>query len=605
MLGAGVVSELVGGELRWSRFDGLEVRGWVLEGPILERVNGRLAALGLPDAKLVDPRPSPLSAANRLAIIEALFHTVIAEVEVMPNRGVNVDKDEREGLVLVRGAFITEADELAMRRELEKTVGLRVVVELDLANPLIEPGPGQLVLGSKYSSRLRKELFESSVVRGADGQVVATDGVGRIAPGRYGLDDGTFARVHAGHRTLVNPDGPAILVEGRRYRLGWGVKRVVGPGEAEALRVTGKVGVRAQGEGLERSVARLVIGADFAATSAEGHARLVGMGRPVHFLIDFDGTVFQTLDLAELAAGMPADEIHIALNNRLIPGGAAWPERHARRAEMLGFERSGPEFAVISEEASRGELSDLSAGELTTLHGYTFEQVWVLGVLARRLVELFPRLGAGFVWGSDRLSPFSPAERVERAEDGIFLASQLDPKRWDPGPALDLRKVMARLSEESDPVAPRLDGVVMAKTVLSRVFEPTCREVLWADPRAQLARLRADPGSTVFRETFHVDWFRRDEMFDQSTVRLMERLGIEPGDVVFDVRRATAGELTRGAVEGFPGELSEVAEHLQPDSEWFVWKVGDPARPEEARVGHGLVRAEGQWYLLPEPWSWR
>ncbi|HRE92432.1 MAG TPA: hypothetical protein PK095_25170, partial [Myxococcota bacterium] len=318
-------------------------------------------------------------------------------------------------------------------------------------------------------------------------------------------------------------------------------------------------------------------------------ARLVRLGRPVHFLIDFDGTVFQTLDLAQVAKGMPVDEIHIALNNMLVPDGAAYPVRHPRRAEMSAFERSGPEFGMIDER-------------LVSVHGFTNAQVWALGGLLRRLVELFPRLGRGFAWDGASLGLFEPARQVEGAGDGVYLASQLDSKRRDPGPGLELRAVLRNLAEHDEPLGPAFESVVMAREVLGRVFEERRRDVLWADGRGQIARLRGDPGHLVFRDDFHMLWILRESSFDDATERLIASLGVWPGDVVFDVRSATAEVLARGPVDGFPPRLSEVAGQLRPESEWFVWKVGDPARPELARVGHGLVRADGGWYLLPEPW---
>ena len=588
---AEVVAGAVKGRVRWSRSSGLEVRGFALEDADLVEVNGRLAGMGLLPVRVVDPAPSVLSGANRRALVEALFPLVIAELELTPNLGANVPAAEREGLVLIRGAVVTEAEEQAMRRALERTRGLRVVTELETANPLIEPGLGQLDLrvGAEVVAPGRRELFRSTVLKDEAGRTVATDGVGRIGPGRYELADGTWVRIHPGHRTIVNPEGPVMVVGGRRYRLGWEVQKLVGPEEEGGLRVGGRTSVRGGDGELEGAVARAVIGADLAASAAEGHARLVRLGRPVHFLIDFDGTVFQTLDLAQVAKGMPADEIHIALNNMLVPDGAAHPERHPRRAEMLAFERSGPDFALVDER-------------LVTVHGYTHAQVWALGGLLRRLVELFPRLGRGFEWEPGVLSPFEPVERVERAGDGIYLASQLDPKRRDPGPGLDLRGVMRRLAEHDEPIAPAFEGLSMAREVLERTFGVRRPGGLWADAKAELARLGGDPGHLVFRDDFHIPWFLRDELIEDATGRLLLSLLPAPGDVVFDVQSTTAERLAMGPVEGFPDGFTKVAAQLQPESEWFVWKVGDPARPELARVGHGLVRAGGGWYLLPEPW---
>jgi hypothetical protein len=576
------------------------VRELELEPGHLAEVNARLAASGLPPVRIVDPRPTSLSPGNRRALIEALWPLIIAEIEIIPNRGANLPAAERDGLVLLKGSLVSEAEARAMRSALESTRGLRIVTELETANPLLEPGVGQVYLDSEVGGSGRRKRFKETVMKDEAGRTVATDGAGRIAPGRYELADGTFVRVHAGHRTAVNPEGQVIVVAGRRYRLGWGVSRVVGPDDEGAPRVSGKVSGRApKASGsacppceIEQSVARLVIGADFAPTSAEGHTKLVKLGRPAHFLIDFDGTIFQTLDLAEVARGMPTDEIHIALNNPLIPNGPAIPERHPRRDEMLAFDRSGPELAFVD-------------GEFSTLYGYTHEQVWALGVLARRLVELFPRLGSGFVWERRTLEIFSPVERVESPGDGIYLASQLDPKRRDPGPGLELKSVMRLLAEHDDPIAPDFEGVAMAREILGRTFEVVRREVFWADGWAHLARLRRDPGHLVFRDDFHIPWFLRDELFDDATARLVFTLLVEPGEVVFDVRSATAEMLAKGPVDGFPEGLSAVAEQLQPESEWFVWKVGDPARPKLARAGHGLVRAEGEWYLVPEPWSGR
>lgn len=579
--------------------DGLEVPGRSDGEGFIEEGHGRFVGVGLSPMRLVGPGAEALSRVNRLALDEALVHVIAAEVEVLPSLGARVPASEREGIAVIRGQVLGDRELRAMQMALAKTRGVRVVTELRLAHPLAGSRLGLLHVGSRYVRELRGEVPLSSIVKRADGQTVATDGVGRIEPGRYELADGTFARVHAGHWTEVNPEGPAILFEGRRYRLGHGVERVSGPGDEGALALGHGV-PRAESGALERAVARLVVGADFAATSVEGHARLVRSGRPVHFLIDFDGTIHQTLDLARVAPGMPVDEVHIALNGLFEAGVGGYPERHERRGEMLMHEREGPEFATLG-------------GNFAAVYGYTLAQRRALGALMRRLVELFPRLGAGFVWSDDERHPFVLAERVEGARDGILMASQLDPRRLDPGPLFPVRELAEALAahDEPEPSSSEVTGIAEAGAILARLFEGEAprEEVLWSDRRAALIRLRALGCSGHFASGFHVPWEDRRELFDLELGAMLAETRAKLGPVqaggraILRLWRATTGELRAGPREGFAGGFERVAGTLDDDSEWFAWQVGDSKRPDEAVRGHGLVRTGGQWCLIVRPWA--
>lgn len=568
------VLEPIAGSILWSRLEGLEVDGWP-DDTVIREANAKLAAMGLPPAR-VSPAPTRLSVKNRAALVEAAMSLLTAEVELFPSLGANVPVSESQGLATFVGGLTSADERRSFENALAKTEGLRIVRQLKVTHPLVSSSQGGLWVSP-----------DTDVVTDEAGRRVAIDADGRIAPGLYQLDDGTFVAVHRGHWTELHRDGPSILVDGRRFRVGDAYMKVIGPGDPDALTLNGARRRVSEGDfkALRDFVARLVIGADWAADAVAGHRKLIAKKEGVHFLIDFDGTIYQTLDLAELAATMKPDEVRIALNHPMTD--APYPvKNHPRSAEMALHLRDESEFVW-------------TGGELVSLEGYTEAQLAALRALVARLVEVFPRLGRGFTWGAG----FALADTAVLG-DGMFLASQLDPKRIDPGPAFSARDLLYRLSSFDEPVPWDRTGRAVAKLWLERLHaSPQDHRPLYFDARADALKLFPWSSHLVFSADVDASWFSFPHDVEVATFVAEARAA--PGERVLALWRATGAELAAGTGESehFSNALRAVGGELAPESVWFAWKIGDPAAPERARSGQGLVFTGERWSFVPKPWE--
>lgn len=205
-------------------------------------------------------------------------------------------------------------------------------------------------------------------------------------------------------------------------------------------------------EALGRAVDLLVLHHGEGGDAHQGFQALgVEQGRSVHFVIDLDGTIYQTLDVAHTAhhAG-PADVRGIGI---LLAGhGALRPREAARWDRRATGAGSGAREAAFAGDLRRERLSG-------TLNGYTLEQLdftpeqyrslarlsaALFGVLPRLLPDA-PRDERGFL-----LREALSAGHLERFR-GILGHYHVDPRATGPGPAFDWEGFLRRLRAELGP----------------------------------------------------------------------------------------------------------------------------------------------------------
>ncbi|MEW6073953.1 MAG: peptidoglycan recognition family protein [Planctomycetota bacterium] len=176
-----------------------------------------------------------------------------------------------------------------------------------------------------------------------------------------------------------------------------------------------------------------------------------------HFLLDVDGTLYQTLDLAEEAwharqANPRSIGVEIA-HVGCFPPGAPSPLDEWYVAEPDGIALSIPArlgdggvrttgFAGRPARPERvaGEVN----GEIHEQHDFTPEQYESLVALAAALIELCPRIAPDAprdARGAVRTDALSEAELA--AFSGILGHHHVSPDKRDPGPAFDWERFLA------------------------------------------------------------------------------------------------------------------------------------------------------------------
>ena len=155
-------------------------------------------------------------------------------------------------------------------------------------------------------------------------------------------------------------------------------------------------------------------------TARESFLQLRDQGGSTHFTIDYDGTVFQNLDVGWEAnhsgrAPVDARSVSVDLVNPATTDRPPLPEdslldRHAR---PLG------DFAEIH-------------GREVQHWGYTSPQLESLYRLLRELARLLPEVPAEVVGGGR-----APRARVEQLEPGVVGHLHVSPRAEDPGSAFD------------------------------------------------------------------------------------------------------------------------------------------------------------------------
>jgi N-acetyl-anhydromuramyl-L-alanine amidase AmpD len=280
------------------------------------------------------------------------------------------------------------------------------------------------------------------------------------------------------------PIGESIVVCGERIPIGAPVVLWTDPGgysaystelrfpEAAPARVVsglryrpGREGVPAEGDCRARlagAIDLLVVHYDACGTSRRCFEVLHDRrGLSAHFLLDLDGTLYQTRDLADTAwharqANPRSVGVEIA-NIGAYPAGQASPleewygedERGVRVTLPSRLDDGGlrtPGF--VARPAREGRIEGPVQGELLEMHDYTPEQYESLAHLAAALCRLFPAIEPDAPRGTDgAVRGDALAEGELRAFQGILGHLHVSAEKQDPGPAFDWEGFLARVRQ--------------------------------------------------------------------------------------------------------------------------------------------------------------
>ena len=252
------------------------------------------------------------------------------------------------------------------------------------------------------------------------------------------------------------PDGGGIVVLGQRYPLAEGV-RVVTFADDRAWDISTERGEDPDGgplirtrmggaetlAALRRQVSFIVLHADLTFSARRTRGLMPEWGRSTHFLIDFDGTIYQLADVAVAArhtASADDRSVGVTLNNRLQnldPDRSGPVERHL----IMGRDRA--HMTEYGYERTLSEAAPVQGGLQRTL-GYTDAQYRSLIALTRTLTAV---LGVRAELPVDRKGDVyphmlrGPFEERWLEQGGVAAHYHLEDDRWDPGPALDWQRL--------------------------------------------------------------------------------------------------------------------------------------------------------------------
>jgi N-acetyl-anhydromuramyl-L-alanine amidase AmpD len=232
-----------------------------------------------------------------------------------------------------------------------------------------------------------------------------------------------------------------------RQRASFAPGRKVGPaGEA----VRDPAGIRA-------AVDQFVLHYDACGVSRECFETLEARGLSVHFLLDVDGTLYQTLDLAETAwharqANPRSVGVEIANIGAYAPGStelSTWYSRDAKGMRITLPRRLGDggvrTSGFVGRPARAGRQRGRINGRSLEQFDFTPQQYETLAHLTAALVQTFPRLRLRFPTdraGRIRTEALSDAElSTFRGVLGHFHVSA---DKIDPGPAFDWQGLARR-----------------------------------------------------------------------------------------------------------------------------------------------------------------
>lgn len=264
----------------------------------------------------------------------------------------------------------------------------------------------------------------------------------------------------------AEPTGDEIIVAGRRYHTGTPVVTWADPGGYDAYRPPRHFGRRPVGPTRDEApdlaalgtvVDQFVIHYDAAGTSRRCFRTLRDRGLSVHFLLDLDGTVYQTLDLKEAAwhatiANGRSVGIEIANIGAYPVGGpdpsSAWyatgPDGRVHVTIPGGPEHGGQRDPALRLAPDRNEpVVGVVQGQTLRQYDLTPQQYAALVKLTARLCTLFPRITCDYPRdASGRLLTARLPADAFKAYHGLLGHYHVQADKTDPGPAFQWDRVV-------------------------------------------------------------------------------------------------------------------------------------------------------------------
>ncbi len=187
---------------------------------------------------------------------------------------------------------------------------------------------------------------------------------------------------------------------------------------------------------------------------------LESRGLSVHFLLDIDGTLYQTLDLAETAwhasrANGRSVGVEIAQIGAYPPGDGTLAKWYARDAQgtRITLPRSmgggGVRTPAFTGRPARSyKLRGHVHGTLYEQYDFTHEQYETLAHLTAALVRTFPEMPLAIPLDrTGRVRTDALRDTEWTAFRGVLGHYHLSREKTDPGPAFDWSRFVARTRE--------------------------------------------------------------------------------------------------------------------------------------------------------------
>jgi len=432
-----------------ARFDvSGEVPDGELPASLLERTKyypGRTIKL----QTLADPREADRKALDRIAEATPLIASGSIDVSA-----TKVYSDAKVRTEQEKAALVTKLDEVA------KLLGRELDQDIAVDAEILAPDEGFLKRPDGASIVPLKLALEPL----AGGAAITPDSVGRVPAGIYKVKLGGNERylAVAEYQTTWLPSEQqkslGVLIGGKRFALDLDVPLVT-PGDPGALDITlakspdemPMYGLRylAPGKPLKvedvlsqrDQLAQVILHSDNAADAADAFKTdFVANSLSTHFLIDWDGTIYQLLDVGECAyhageanqRGIGVHLDNLAANLLDKPKASAYPKKHPRLADM-----QSPAF-----ERKLGPVETINSAKVQS-YGYTEAQYRSLGSLLRLLASVFPQINRGEPVDNQGKTRWNVLD--DPAQFGGVLAHwHWEAQRWDPGPSFDWARLGLR-----------------------------------------------------------------------------------------------------------------------------------------------------------------
>jgi N-acetyl-anhydromuramyl-L-alanine amidase AmpD len=275
-------------------------------------------------------------------------------------------------------------------------------------------------------------------------------------------------------------DGNSIIIMGERFPLGGGIKVVTyadpiegpkwtfyrtGGGGSDLVReltservLSGKP-VRTL-EDLQKCVHQAVLHSDCMSNAQGCYTVLIDRGLSTHFMLDWDGTIYQGADVLHRtyhAGDANNHSIGMDLNNRLPLRRPGEPPLRPYVGECLGyFGPGGPPPGFTEQERQESEMMVIN-GTPKQSYGYTDEQYKALVALLRVLADRLPLMRTRDEENGVPQPPMDETGQVlNKAMDGattwrgIIAHWHITAMKWDPGPGFDWQRVYHELRGEDN-----------------------------------------------------------------------------------------------------------------------------------------------------------
>lgn len=183
-------------------------------------------------------------------------------------------------------------------------------------------------------------------------------------------------------------------------------------------------------------------------------------GLSVHFMLDLDGTIYQTLDVKEKAWHATSSN-NRSIGVEIANVGSYLPEDHPPFAEWYKKDASGrvtisippaagkvltPHF--VGRPARREVITGDIQGKLRRQYDYTPQQYEALAKLTATLCTVFPKINCDYPRGADgKLIPHKLPDPELRRYEGVLGHYHIQTDKEDPGPALQWDYIIGQARE--------------------------------------------------------------------------------------------------------------------------------------------------------------